>query len=388
MPRNTELNGGRPISPEAKRILLLEPYLTGSHAAWAQGYAAHSRHDVTILSLPGRFWKWRMHGGAVTLAREFLAGDLAPDGILATDMLDLTTFLALTRARTGRIPVTVYCHENQLSYPWSAGDRDVTQGRDVHYGFINYASALAADAVFFNSAYHLESFFAALPRLLKHFPDYNELEGLTALRARSTVLPLGMDLRRFDAFRPAAGKARNTPPIILWNHRWEYDKNPHDFFAALYALAERGLDFRVVVLGESFRREPAEFVTAAQRLGDRILHMDYAADFADYARRLWQADLLPVTSRQDFFGAGVVEAIYCGCRPFLPRRLSYPELVPPDCRPDCFYDDQPDLVERLATALTGSASPDVSPLQTHVAQFDWRIMAPVYDACLAALCGS
>jgi hypothetical protein len=165
-------------------ILLLEPYLTGSHAAWAQGYAAHSRHDVTTLSLPGRFWKWRMHGGAVTLAREFMVADVTPDGILATDMLDLTTFLALTRARTAHLPVALYCHENQLSYPWSAGDRDVIRGRDVHYGFINYASAMTADAVFFNSAYHLESFFDALPRMLKHFPDYNELEGLAALGAR------------------------------------------------------------------------------------------------------------------------------------------------------------------------------------------------------------
>jgi glycosyltransferase involved in cell wall biosynthesis len=367
-------------------VLLLEPYLTGSHAAWAQGYAAHSRHAVTILSLPGRFWKWRMHGGAVTLAREFLAADLRPDCILATDMLDLTTFLALTRARTAHIPAALYFHENQLSYPWSAADRDVTRGRDVHYGFINYASALVADAVFFNSAYHREAFFDALPRLLRHFPDYHELEGVEALRGRSSVLPLGMDLRRFDLYRPANGKESGSPPLILWNHRWEYDKNPADFFAALDALAERGLDFRVTILGESFRREPGEFVAAAQRLGDRILHMGFAADFADYARWLWRADLLPVTSHQDFFGASVVEAIYCGCWPLLPRRLSYPELLPPHYHADCLYDDLADLVARLAAAMTGTARrPDLAGLQAHVAQFDWQRLAPLYDTRLAAL---
>ncbi len=54
------------------RILLLEPYDTGSHGVWMRGYQAHSAHEVHILSLPGQFWQWRMLGGAVTLAEEFL----------------------------------------------------------------------------------------------------------------------------------------------------------------------------------------------------------------------------------------------------------------------------------------------------------------------------
>ena len=342
------------------KVLLLEPYYTGSHAAWADGYAAHSRHQVTILGLPGRFWKWRMHGGAVTLARQFMEMDAAPDLLLATDMLDLTTFLALTRARTHAIPTAVYFHENQLSYPWSPGDRDVRQGRDVHYGFINYASALAADALFFNSAYHLAGFFDELPRLLKHFPDYNELDSLTALRDRGQVLPLGLDLRRFDEQQSAVSGWRShreaslsavESPRILWNHRWEYDKNPEEFFRALNVLAERGLDFGLVILGESFRRQPSEFLEAQRRLGERVRHAGYAPDFADYAGWLWQADLLPVTSRHDFFGSSVVEAMYCGCFPLLPRRLSYPELIPPEYHDLCFYRDFDDLVARLAAAI-------------------------------------
>jgi hypothetical protein len=54
------------------KILLISPYRGGSHQAWAEGYQAHSVHEVTLLTLPDRFWKWRMHGGAVTLARRFL----------------------------------------------------------------------------------------------------------------------------------------------------------------------------------------------------------------------------------------------------------------------------------------------------------------------------
>ena len=70
--------GGWRVS-DALDIVLLEPYLTGSHAAWAEEYAAHSRHRVKVLGLPGRYWKWRMHGGAVSLARQFLAERLRPD---------------------------------------------------------------------------------------------------------------------------------------------------------------------------------------------------------------------------------------------------------------------------------------------------------------------
>ncbi len=367
-------------------VLLLEPYHTGSHAAWADGYAAHSRHRVTVLTLPGRFWKWRMHGGAVTLARRFLAMEATPDLILTTDMLDLTTFLALTRARTHHLPVALYFHENQLSYPWSPADRDVRQGRDAHYGFINYASALAADVVFFNSRYHLDSFFDELPRLLKHFPDHNELDTVDALRAKSQVLPLGLDLRRFDACRPRP-PAPSPQPLILWNHRWEYDKNPEDFFRTLYVLAERGLDFGLVILGERFRQQPSEFIEARRRLGDRVRHFGYVPDFAGYARWLWQADLLPVTSHHDFFGASVVEAIYCGCFPLLPRRLSYPELIPSEYHDLCFYRDFDDLVDRLASALQNIDRIRQTRLRHAVAHFDWHDLAPIYDERLERAAG-
>ena len=81
------------------RILIVEPYLAGSHKSWAEGYRAHSRHDVEIIGLSGSSWKWRMHGGAVTLARRYLELEADPDLIIATDMLDVTTFQSLTRSR-------------------------------------------------------------------------------------------------------------------------------------------------------------------------------------------------------------------------------------------------------------------------------------------------
>jgi len=44
--------------------------------------------------------------------------------------------------------------------------------------------------VIFNSDYHRQSWFGALPNLLKHFPDYNHLEKIEAVQARSgTTVP-------------------------------------------------------------------------------------------------------------------------------------------------------------------------------------------------------
>lgn len=79
------------------RIVLLEAFYSGSHQLWADGFKKYSKHNITILSLKGKHWKWRMHGGAISLAKQFLELDFSPDLILATDMLDFSLFLALTK---------------------------------------------------------------------------------------------------------------------------------------------------------------------------------------------------------------------------------------------------------------------------------------------------
>ena len=367
-------------------ILLLEPFLGGSHAAWAEEYAAHSRHKVRILGLEGKFWKWRMHGGAVSLARRFLAAGHQPDLLLASDMLDLTTFLALTRAVTAAVPTACYFHENQLSYPWSPRDADPGLQRDAHYSFINYTSALCADAVLFNSDYHRRDFLAELPGFLASFPDHSESATVAQITAKSRTLPLGLDLRQFDRFRPAPLNPQR-PPLLLWNHRWEYDKNPQEFFRALFVLQEQGVAFELAVLGESYRQQPAIFAEARERLAEQIVHWGYVDSFADYADWLWRADIQPVTSIHDFFGISVVQAIYCNCQPLLPRRLAYPEHLPKEQHAQYFYADFAGLVSRLTQLCQAVETLRSAKLQSLVASYDWGVMAGAYDDLFAELAG-
>ncbi len=355
-------------------IFLLEPYFTGSHADWALGFQRHSRHAVRIFQMKGQFWKWRMHGGAITLAREVRAAEEKPDVILATDMLDVGTFAGLIRRALPQTPIAVYFHENQFAYPWSEQDRDVGQKRDRHYGFINFVSALAADAVYFNSEYNRDSFFEALPKFLRHFPDYRELEAIKAIEDKSSVLHLGLDLQRFDAHQTSR---QNSAPLMLWNHRWEHDKNPKDFFKLIEKLDAEGFDFELAVVGENFRQQPAEFEQAKAQFADRLVKFGFADSFKEYAAWLWRADVLPVTSLHDFFGAGVAEAIYCGCTPVLPNRLAYPGIIPPEFQDQILYQSFEELYEKTAAALSGGIR--LPGLKAAISQFDWRHMVGTYD---------
>ena len=155
---------------------------------------------------------------------------------------------------------------------------------------------------------------------------------------------------------------------------------------ALYALADEGLDFRVALAGENFRMQPAEFEEARARLGDRLVHYGYAESDADYARLLWDADIVLSTAIHEFFGVSIVEAITCGCLPILPRRLSYPELIPAQWHDRCLYDDFDGLLARLRAAIADPAAPPA--LRASMARFDWQALAAVYDALLAEVgCG-
>ena len=356
------------------RICLLESYYGGSHKAWADGYRRYSRHDVDLLTLPAQFWKWRMQGGAISFARLL---DFHPDLILASSMIDLSIFRALTFRQLGNIPTAMYFHENQLSYP-----QNRRQDHGFRYGFINFVSALTADINYFNSAFHMQDFMEQLPRLLKHFGDFNEPQTIDQIRAKSQVLPLGIDLRRFDAYRNT--QSSSNTPLILWNHRWEDDKDPETFLRCMKQLASAEYDFRVAITGEAFGKTPDVFQRAKSELGDRLIQLGYLDSFADYARLLWQADYVVSTAWQEFFGVSICEAIYCNCIPILPNRLNYPFLITDDLKNTCLY-RQGKLTALLRHHLDDTIRADPAKLKGMIARFDWRIMAREYDQEFEAL---
>jgi glycosyltransferase involved in cell wall biosynthesis len=364
-------------------VLLLEPWYGGSHRHFVDGIAAHSTTDVRTITLSARFWKWRMQGGAITLARkteELLDSGFEPSVILASDMVNLPAYLALMRRRMGDVPVILYFHENQLTYPLPPDTP-----RDFTYAYINYLSCLTADRVLFNSKFHFDSFLDALPGLLKIFPDHNHLDNVQQIRDKSRVLHLGLDLRAHDAFEVEHVTRQNHPLVVLWNHRWEYDKAPDTFFRLMNRLDDAGANFRLILAGEHFDQQPPEFDRAFERYAERIIHYGYAEDFAEYSRLLHRADIVVSTAIHEFFGVAMLEAIYCGCHPVLPARLSYPEIIPrslhqPLLHAPVLYDDPDGAFRLMMRLLNGEDKPLPAETLRGIAEhLDWSRQIVHYD---------
>ena len=369
------------------KVLALEPWYGGSHRNFLDGLKKHSSHDVHTITMSARFWKWRMHGGAVTMARkanDWVAQGNKPDVILASDMVNVPAFLALCRPALSDVPVILYLHENQLTYPLKEG-----RTRDYTYAYINYLSCLAADAIVFNSRFHHDEFLDALPVLLRAFPDYNHLHSVQKIRERSSVLHLGMDLNAHNQHAQRAtprtrGQLMDTP-VVLWNQRWEYDKNPEAFFRLMNRLDDAGCSFRLILAGEHFEEQPYEFERAFERYAERILHYGYAEDFEEYSTLLHRADIIVSTAIHEFFGIAVMEAIYCGCHPLLPNRLSYPELIPemlhrPLLHAPTLYEDEEALFKTMYKILKQEEKPlPVESLREVGNHLDWREHVRHYD---------
>lgn len=362
---------------EAKRFLFLEPFYGGSHKDFADGLVEASRHDIALFTLPARFWKWRMRGAALHFF-DTIESFSSYDGLIVTDLMSLADLKALGGAYLP--PAVVYFHENQLTYP-SAPDEPM----DYQFGFTNLTTALSAEKVIFNSHTHYHSFFSALPGFLNMMPEYKSKWTISAVKDKSEVIYPGCHfLKKQNGIKRASGET----PLIIWNHRWEFDKNSEDFFYALGQVMNQGIDFRIALLGENFQAMPKEFVAAKETFGKRIAVYGYVESKTDYAKWISEGDIVVSTAIQENFGISIVEAVRAGCTPLVPNRLSYPEIIPEAYHEDFLFTDRDDLVDKLVGLLSG-ASPVIrekaSRLSRHMDAFAWEKMIAAYDEMLDSL---
>jgi glycosyltransferase involved in cell wall biosynthesis len=356
------------------RILFIEPFYGGSHRAFADGLRDHSTHTVELLTLPEGEWRSRMRRGAIELARlsDSLAGDY--DAIVATDMLDIGQFLGLTRPRFAATPVLYYLHENQFTYPRLKGTK-----LNSWFGQVNYMSALVADAVAFNSGFHRDDFLGALRKLAAQPANWLDEATIESLAGKSVVLPIGLDLKRLDQYH----ERRSHRPLLLWNHRWEFDKAPATFARAIAAVAEQGVEFDLALAGDPGPNPHPAFSEIRTVLGERVVQFGRVESAEAYAKLLWRSHVAVSTSRQEFFGISMVEAMYAECVPIAPNALNYPDIVPREHHDTCLFDDEQGLVAKLTAALR--ATPDGQPFRANAARWDWADVEPQWDAALKGL---
>jgi glycosyltransferase involved in cell wall biosynthesis len=373
------------VSSHRLRVLLLEPLLAGSHRAWADGWAASSRHDLTVLGLPGHAWRWRMTGAAVTLARradEVVRDRGRPDVVVASDMLDLAAFRGLTARWSATVPAVVVFHENQLTQPTGPNG----MGADRRLAWVNWTSALAADAVWFNSDWHRRSFLDDLERFLADVPDHDHLGELAGVAARAEVHPVGCRLTDLLGAplpeRTGAVRDGGDGPLVLWNHRWDHDKGIDRLLRSLRTLAREGRRFRVALVGHDRHHDATRLDAELAGLGRRVAWRGMLGTHA-YRDLLRRADVVVSAARQENFGISLVEAVAAGCVPVVPDALSCPEIVPDPARR---YPPG-----RLTTALRGAvcdlgrARSGLAGLREHVSRYDWSVVAPADDDGLDAL---
>ncbi|MCD6293505.1 MAG: DUF3524 domain-containing protein [Deltaproteobacteria bacterium] len=352
------------------KFLFLEPFFGGSHRYFAEGLLQHSRYQIDLVTLPARFWKWRMRGAALYFLKN--SPPLEDyDGLITSDLMSLSDFRVL--AGTSCPPALVYFHESQITYPLAPGE-----AMDVHFGFTDMTTALAAKRILFNSQTHFDAFFSKLPGFLKMMPDFRPTWVVDDIRSRAGVLHPGCGVEGLNNDAPPF---RSKPPLIIWNHRWEFDKNPKDFFLALDEMIKRGIDFRLALLGENFQNCPKDFTAARKRYGKRIVRYGYEPSRLAYEGWLKEGTVVVSTAWQENFGISMVEAISAGCIPLLPQRLSYPEIIPESFHKDFLYKNQEELVEELAGVLLGTSGSEgkIEKLSLEMKRFFWDYMIPQYD---------
>ncbi len=345
------------------KIYYIEPFFGQSHKEWIESYQKYSSHEIKIFSLSGRFWKWRMQGGAIALADQLLNEEV-PELFLISGMIDLPLFKSLLDKKFRDVPLVLYFHENQFAYPEGV---NAPKNQLHHYAFMNFKSCLAADKAYFNSRYNLESFLKGAKKLLKKMPDQVGPKWFSSVQDKCQVLPLGIEPKVLE-------RRENTgAPLVLWNHRWEHDKNPEEFFKLLFELKNEGCDFELAVLGESYQDFPQIFNEAKEILANEIKYWGFQ-EKETYLEILSKASVIPVTSNHEFFGVSVLEATMNGVYPILPNRLAYPENYPSKH----LYSSFEELKAKTKKVLQKKLSLD-QEFVINLKRFDWQYMVKVYD---------
>ena len=306
------------------KILLLSGYDAPSHQYWREAISENlCEFEWTQIALPPRYFSWRIRGNAFNFFNQFseiLNRDF--DLIIATSMVDLSNLCGLI-PNFANTPKLLYFHENQFAYPLAKGDLTEKQNA-INAQITSIFSAICVDRILFNSNFNLNSFFNGANKLSKKLPDGITKECLRRLNEKSCVLPVPIKIKRH--LREQVTKS--APVKILWNHRWEFDKQPEVFVEAMLSLKEQGISFHLYILGQSFRNKPECLENVKDSLQQEVKVIGFQPR-EDYDRIMQNADIVISSALHDFQGLSMLEAIFKGCIPIAPNRVAYPEYIDP-----------------------------------------------------------
>lgn len=193
--------------------------------------------------------------------------------------------------------------------------------RDYQFGWIQILSCLAADEVYFNSNWNLQSFVDQIPSFINRNPDKEPKNVVERILPKVKVLYFPIIIPSLS-YTPVQ-IIPDAPLHILWNHRWEHDKDPESFFSVLLDLHEHNIPFKLSVLGQSYEETPTIFQTIKTQLASHIVHYGFIEKKEEYYSILSETDVCVSTAIHEFYGVSVLEAAMFGNYCICPNRLSF-----------------------------------------------------------------
>lgn len=359
------------------KILLLSAYSAHSHQAWCDSLPGmFPEHDWQVLTLPGRYFNWRIRGNALSWGlgqRDILERQY--DRVVATSMVDCATLRGLV-PKLATIPWVVYFHENQFEYPVSA------ENNHTEPKMVSLYNALCADQLVFNTEYNYQTFVAGLDIFLKKMPDEVPEDTLDIIINKHNIIPVPIAINKIKPIK----KENSTIPVLLWNHRWEYDKGPEQLYAFLNILRQRNFIFKISIIGQQFRTLPAALLKIKKEFSSELLNYGFIESSEDYKDILQQSDFILSTALHDFQGLAVLEAVASGCIPVVPDRLAYQEIFPEKYRyqsePSNLNDEAENMAGKLISLNMERLNMKLNLDDIGITDFSIEKLKPLYSAIL------
>jgi hypothetical protein len=334
-------------------ILALEPFYGGPRRAMLGAIRRCSRHRWTILKLPPRRMERRLAAAANWFAEQLVrhfTGDI--DVLFTSEAMNLSNLVRLVPELAKR-PSVVYFHDNQLP--------EVGSTREGPFDLINLTTAHTATEIWFNSTYHLRTFLARAQALVARHPELTAADSMRTVSSKAFIVPPPTDLT-FTAEVSAYRQPRRDPQAIFVETR-----------NADVALLNAGLE----ILS---RKHTFKLITVGpvDRLSDRWQRSTVreADEVAQVLGMLESSVFLSAKSGANFDFL-FVRAMLAGCRPLVPAKGVYHELIPQPLQEGALYTPTPEsLAAKLEVALADGPLVVQPP--------DWRKPFGGIDAMAAA----
>lgn len=175
--------------------------------------------------------------------------------------------------------------------------------------WLQAGGTLACNCTVFNTSY-------ALRMAEESYGEYLNESALSIMRNNARILPIG-SVHEDDPIAPPADSS--TPPVILYNHRFEAYKQP---LLTFEILSELRPDF------------PDLQIWATQSIGMQtqhfpIDHVPFAPDRYSYIRNIAVPAINTINSLHETQCIAIVDSMTVGHLVVVPNALTFPEIVPP-----------------------------------------------------------